>query len=250
MDSTLFSLSILNIAVLAALFAIDWRKSLKNVALLGLFAIILFIDNLIIVGVNQVPHLQIIPNGYWGSILLVWSGKLFSIVVCLVLAVLLRQVISLSEIGLIWRQKKGSVLPSLLVLVIATAIAAGLGLNWEEGPFRWLVLVYMAIMPGLNEELVYRGLLLGILDHIKPPQWIFLGAKIGWGVCITALVFGLLHGFQAEPGFKLHIQWFPIFFSGMNGFLFAWQKERTGSLLIPILTHGAVDFFNVLVRMA
>jgi hypothetical protein len=59
----------------------------------------------------------------------------------------------------------------------------------------------------------------------------------------------LLHGFRVEPGFKVHIQWFPILFSSMNGFLFAWQKERTGSLLIPVLTHGVVDFFNLLIRM-
>jgi membrane protease YdiL (CAAX protease family) len=59
----------------------------------------------------------------------------------------------------------------------------------------------------------------------------------------------MLHGFWIEPGFICHISWFPVLFSSVTGFVFAWQKDRTGSLLFPILTHGAIDVAIVLVRM-
>lgn len=249
MLETALSLTILGSAVLVALAAIDWRQCLQNAALFGLFLSILFIDNLIIVGVNQYPALQFIPNGHWGTILLTWSGKLVSILVCLAIAFLIRPVISLDQLGLRLRQKAGSLGPALAALALVSAAAAWIGSGWEKGPFSLTLLVYMAVMPGLNEELVYRGLLLGILDKISPAQWSFLGARIGWGVWITALLFGLLHGFWVDSTFALHFQWFPVAFSSVTGFVFAWQKERTGSLLWPVLTHGAIDSLIVLVRM-
>ncbi len=124
-----------------------------------------------------------------------------------------------------------------------------LGLGFDKGPFDALVLVYLALMPGLNEELVYRGLLLGIANRISPPHRIILGARIGWGVLITSLLFGLLHGFWIEAGIAAHFNLVVVFFNGLAGLAYAWQRQRTGSLLFPILTHGVIDFFIVFVRM-
>jgi len=104
-------------------------------------------------------------------------------------------------------------------------------------------------MPGLNEEIVYRGLLLGILNKITPPGWSFLQVKIGWGAFITALLFGMLHGFWIESGVAVHFNPIGVFFNGLAGMVYAWQRQRSGSLLFPVLTHGAIDVFIELVRM-
>ncbi|RPI34024.1 MAG: CPBP family intramembrane metalloprotease [Chloroflexota bacterium] len=249
MLGSILSLTLIGAAALTTLVAIDWRKSLQNISLLGLFLIILFLDNLILVGVNQYPSLLLVPNGRWGTVLILWSGKLYSFFACLTIVVLIRQAIPCRQLGLTLRQNERSVLPGLLVLLAVSLAAAWIGSGWDKGRFSLPVLIYMAIMPGLNEELVYRGLLLGILNRIKPPGWNLFGAEIGWGTVITALIFGLLHGFWVEPGFAFHFLWYPVVFSSVTGFLLAWQKERTGSLLIPVLSHGAIDFFISWVRM-
>jgi uncharacterized protein len=249
MLGTILSLTVLSAAALTTLGVVDWQKCHKHLKLLALFSCILFLDNLILVFVNQHPELQIIPNGSWGPILLVWSGKFYSIAASLIIAVLISRTMTLSELGLTLSQKRGSLLPGMGVMLIASLAAFWIGSGWDKLGFSLVCLIYMAVMPGLNEELVYRGLLLGILDHILPPRWNFLGAKIGWGAWLTALIFGMLHGFWVSPDLTFHFQWYPVLFSSLTGFLFAWQKERTGSLLIPFLTHGMVDFWIELARM-
>lgn len=249
MLGTILSITVLSAAALTTLAVVDWQKCQQHLKLLALFPCILFLDNLILVFVNQHPELQIIPNGSCGPILFVWSGKLFSVFVSLIIAALIRRTIPLRALGLTIQQNEGSVLPGIVVMLLAALAAFWIGSGWDKLGFNLVCLVYMAVMPGLNEELVYRGLLLGILDYILPPRWNFLGAKVGWGVCLTSLIFGLLHGFWVSPDLTFHFQWYPVLFSSLTGFLFAWQKERTGSLLIPFLTHGMVDFWIVLVRM-
>lgn len=201
MLNTLVSLTILGTAALTTLIAVDWRKSIHNSALLSVFLAVLFLDNLILVGVDQIPALQVIPNGQWGSLMLLWSGKLYSVIVGLVVALLIRQSVSFHQIGLTLHQNEGSLLPSILALIGASMVAGWIAWGWEKGPFDLAVLIYLSIMPGINEELVYRGLLLGILDRIQPPAWTLFGAKIGWGAYLTAMIFGLLHGFWVGPDF-------------------------------------------------
>jgi uncharacterized protein len=249
MLGTIISLTVLSAAALTTLGAVDWQKCHQHLKLLALLLFVLFLDNLILVFVNQQPGLQIVLNGSCGPILLLWSGKLYSVIASLFIAALINRTIPLKTLGLTLEQKRGSLLPGIVVMLLAALAAFWIGSGWDKLGFSLVCLIYMAVMPGLNEELVYRGLLLGILDHILPPRWNFLGAKIGWGACLTSLIFGLLHGFWVSPDLTFHFQWYPVLFSSASGFLFAWQKERTGSLLIPFLTHGMVDFCIGLARM-
>ena len=55
------------------------------------------------------------------------------------------------------------------------------------------------------------------------------------------VVFGLLHGVTAE-GDEIQINLWAIISTGYVGFVLTWMRERTGSLLIPILFH---NLFNV-----
>ncbi len=249
MTSTLLTLSSIGFITLTALVIAGWKKAAHSLPLLGLFLAVYLIDNLILVLVNLYPQLQVIPNTTWGTLLCVWSGKLYSILIALLIAVLVARAISPAEFGLKLAQPKGSISPVLISLLLAGLVAAILGLGFDKGPFDPLVLIYLAIMPGLNEELTYRGLLLGIANRISHPRWTFLQARFGWGALITSLLFGLLHGFWIDDGFIFHFNAIVVFFNSLAGLVYAWQRERTGSLLFPVLTHGAIDFFIVFVRM-
>jgi membrane protease YdiL (CAAX protease family) len=126
------------------------------------------------------------------------------------LAYLLRPILSKSEIGLQARQAAGSFGPSLVVILILVGWSLWIGLHAPKGPFDIETLIYLAVMRGLNEELTYRGLLLGIANKLSPGKPQFLGASLGWGVVVTALLFGLLHGLWIEPETGCP---FPIFTS-------------------------------------
>ncbi len=250
MIGPLLSLSTIGALMLAAISAVGRKKIYQSLPLLGLFLFVYFLDNLIHLYVNSYPALQIIPNGsYQNSIALLWSAKLYSILACLLIVFVFRSELSPGLVGLAVRQNPGSLFPCILAVVAAGGIAALLGLGFDKGLFDPVVLVYMSVMPGLNEELVYRGLLLGLLDQILPQKRSMLGAQIGWGVLISALLFGLLHGFWIEADWTVHINAYPVLFNCLTGALFAWQKERMGSLAFPIFTHGVIDFLIVAVRM-
>lgn len=85
------------------------------------------------------------------------------------------------------------------------------------------------LVAAVLEELVFRGVLLALLDRALPQRWRIAGAYIGWGGVALTLSFVALHGLR--PGLLLGV--LPA------ALLYLWLRERTGSLLAPIAAHLA-----------
>jgi pimeloyl-ACP methyl ester carboxylesterase len=147
------------------------------------------------------------------------------------------------------RQKEGSLLACGLVILTLTGWATIVGINSPKGKFDILTLGYLALMPTLNEGLVYRGCLLGILNKLLPKKINLLGAWMGWGAVITSLLFSLLHGFGFNNDLSIYIDAIALRNSFVSGFIFAWLRERSSSLLMPVIAHGLEDLFFFLPRM-
>lgn len=229
---------------------IQGRRLFVQPVLLVLFFVIYFADNLLIVLTNRFPGLQLIPNQVWeGFLVCSWSGKLYSILFTLALLYAARKVISREDCGLRWDQKEGSLLPASLVVLALAGWAAWIGLNSPKGEYDANVLLYLALMPGLNEELVYRGGLLGILNKLLPARVNLLGAAVGWGALLTTILFSLLHGFWLDSRLAVHTDRIVLCNAFFTGFTFTWLRQRSGSLVMPALAHGVVDFLFFLPRM-
>jgi len=121
---------------------------------------------------------------------------MYSIFFALIILFLSRRIISLQEIGLRLKQKQNSVKFSIFSILLFFITAILVGFSGRKGDFDLKVLAYLAIMPGLNEELIYRGFLLGFLNKIFDKKFRLLKTNFGWGVILTSIVFGLLHGFR------------------------------------------------------
>jgi membrane protease YdiL (CAAX protease family) len=154
-----------------------------------------------------------------------WSGKLYSIVFILILAVLLRKKITFSELGLRLQQNKKSVRFSLIFILLFFMISMAIGLVSKKTPFDVETLLFTAIMPGINEELVYRGFLLGLLNKIFERKFRFFKTNFGWGAIVTSLVFGILHGFYIREIFPRQ-DFYGIKSHPDNDFRKAEQGER------------------------
>jgi hypothetical protein len=72
---------------------------------------------------------------------------------------------------------------------------------------------------------------------------------MGWGAVVTSLLFSLLHGFGFNNDLSIYIDAIALRNSFVSGFIFAWLRERSGSLLMPVIAHGMEDFFFFLPRM-
>lgn len=228
---------------------LDYKNSTKYWYVLPLFLFIGVMDNLFHTVTIHYPDLQLIDSHSYGNQYFCWSGKLYSIIFALILTIPLQNIITPSEIGLKIRQNKKSVRFSLIFILFFFVLAATLGLLSKKSSFDGETLLFNAIMPGLNEELIYRGLLLGLLNKIFERKFELFNTRFGWGAILTSLVFGILHGFWINDSYQIQFDFISIISSGIYGFVFALIRERSGSLVFPVIAHSTADFFNFFFRM-
>jgi membrane protease YdiL (CAAX protease family) len=236
MSAVLLTQFLIGMITFLMLLIVGKRKILSQYRFVIIFFLFYFVDNLAIALANRFPGLQFIP-------------KTYSILITLALLCAFRSMLSPDEAGISLRQNTGSFVPSAGVLLAIALWSSFVGSHLPQGELSVSTLVYLAVMPGLNEELIYRGVLPACLDKIFSKNWSLAAAKVGWSTAITTVLFGLLHGLWLDDGFQSHIEVVWIRNALLSGFIFAWLRERTGSLIMPILAHGAWDFFLFLPRM-
>ena len=87
-----------------------------------------------------------------------------------------------------------------------------------------------------------RGLLLLLLHQAFTKDLKIFGVETGWGFWVVVIVFGLLHGVVLLDDGLISISIGAAISTGFTGFILTWMRERTGSLIVPMLFHNV---FNV-----
>jgi uncharacterized protein len=85
-------------------------------------------------------------------------------------------------------------------------------------PLVWSDLLWLGLLPGMSEELLFRGLLLPTLG---------LNAI---GIVGSSLCFGILHLSGSQ-------QWSYVVWATIVGMLLGFSAVATGNLLVPIVAH-------------
>ncbi len=225
MEAVIFSLSFAAIAFLVFLSFKYFDKRL-TCALGLLFAAYLGLDDLV-TGLPSGSAAFDFVGGDWN-----WSGKIYSLLLSSV--VILGLGIRPKALGLTLSQR--NLKTSLIALFLFVLWGLSLGLVFKPSAPSIETLAFQALMPGLAEELAYRGiapaLLLGLIRGNEPSQ------GIPWAVVIiTALAFGIWHGLSySASGFSFDSMsaLFPFIGSIAGG----WLRFSSGSLLFPILAHS------------
>ncbi len=110
--------------------------------------------------------------------------------------------------------------------------AGGGRADWETFAFQWT-------MPGLDEELFYRGVLLLALNEAFRARWTLLGARIGYGGLLTVIAFGLAHALDYDKGYTVDLVAFLE--TGPPSLILLWLREKTGNLIAPVIAHNAAN---------
>lgn len=170
-----------------------------------------------------------------------WDGKLLSILVTM-LCVALFPGISWRDAGFTWNQNGGvrAALVAIGVLCIfGWSIQALHGLHVRLPPAE--TLLYQATLPGLNEEPLYRGLAMVLINRafLDEGATVF-GARFGWGALITSVWFGLIHAVGIENG---HLTAAPLeaLTIAVDGCILAWIFMRTRSLVFGVIGHNVLN---------
>jgi len=191
-----------------------------------LFAVYVGLGDLVTGLPPAVAELRFV-NSRWN-----WSGQTYSLLFSLAVAAALG--LRLSTIGAVMPYRNvrvGSIAVTLLV-----AVSVVLGLVFRPSPPSAETIAFQALMPGVAEELMFRGiapvLLLGLIRGARPPQ------SIPWVVVLIAAVpYGVVHGLGYSGGaFSFGALYALYTYTG--GIIYGWLRFSTGSLLFPIAAHS------------
>ena len=92
-------------------------------------------------------------------------------------------------------------------------------------PLVWPDLIWLGLLPGLSEELLFRGVMLPAL-----------GSNLV-ALIVSSMVFGVLH-LSGEQ------QWPYVIWATVIGLILGYSAIATGNLLIPILAHTLTNFVS------
>ena len=218
------------VAIAAPLLALAfWRtpapRWLPVAALVGLFAL----DEIVLI----LPRIGALAALQWN-----WQGKVLE--VAWVLALVFAGAFTAREIGMATLPRRGSgrAIAACCVLMVALPLTFFVAFGAREEPNAESFL-FQATMPGLAEELVYRGVFLALCDRAFGRPWKVLGASVGWGVPLTALLFGVVHAVHVARSGDIHFDVVsgagPLIGAVVGG----WLRARTDSIWPLVLMHNA-----------
>ncbi len=100
------------------------------------------------------------------------------------------------------------------------------------------------MLAGVNEEPIFRGLLVGMLVVLVPGRVRIGRLDLPVAAYIVAALFGLAYydSFLHQP---LHLAIAQQIYAFAFGLTYVWLMERSRSLLAPALAHGLSDAVEV-----
>jgi len=156
--------------------------------------------------------------------------------------------ISLASVGVTSRFRPHWLKASIVALLLALAVPAVffmLGARKKLDAEGW---AFLLIMPGLAEELVFRGVYQSLLNRVFGRQWRLANAEFGWGLIISAILFAGSNGLvavdrQLHASIVPHSAIAPVMLSFVSG----WVRERTDSVWPSVFGH---NLSNIVIPVA
>ena len=215
-----------------------WRSSTRRCGLVLFVGFLVILEN----AVAELPRVNGFQHLHWS-----WQAALLTTAGTLLVASVTRGV-TFASIGVTSSLKPGWLKPSIVALLIAAAVPAvvfSLGSRVRLTGEGW---AYLLVMPGLAEELLFRGLYQSLLNSALGRCWRFGGARFGWGLLITSVLFAGANGLvivdsQLHTRIVLPAAIAPFIVSLVSG----WVRERTNSVWPSVFGH---NLSNIVIPVA
>ena len=231
-------LAVLGALLIAVAVRVLLRERVNFHAFAGGMAALLFYWAVIVAGSETQRMIPLLAGLSWN-----WSGKVVTIAAVL-LAIAVLPWVTREEAGLRLRLNPGSLVPALVCATLLCALSWGVEAWMNDGrDLSAERLLYQALMPGIDEELFFRGLLLALLLRAFDERWSFLGAPVGPAALVVTFIFAAGHGLGVADG-QIRFDALPFCMTGALGFGLLWLRQRTGSVWPAILAHNLINVGN------
>lgn len=112
--------------------------------------------------------------------------------------------------------------------------------------FNVETLAFQFLLPGIDEEIIYRGILLGLLMSTLKDKIKFIGNP---SLLIISILIGLIHALTLDK--NLSIKFSPMYFiqTGFGGFAWGWVTVKSRGIVLAVFSHNLSNFFGTLVTM-
>jgi len=199
------------------------------------WSLLLFVASLVVLDVAliEIPRVDGFQHHHWS-----WQECILSTAWPFLLVAFVPG-ISLVSIGVTSRFRPGWLKPAIVCWLLAAALPAVAFLLGHRKTLDAESWAFLLIMPGLAEELVFRGVYQSLLNRVFGRPWRLAGAEFGWGLFITAILFAGSNGLvtvdpQLHPHVVLHAAIAPVLLSFISG----WGRERTDSVWPCVFGHN------------
>ncbi|PRY53969.1 CAAX prenyl protease-like protein [Arcticibacter pallidicorallinus] len=230
-SSYLLSALLQFIIILPFLFFGKRKFDRSEYRFLGIFALMFLLWSVL---TNGLAPIIVNENQTWN-----WLGKIAGLLLG-VFFVYRNKLISKSDIGWTLRLKKGTVKPIIytVLMVLIARLIIYFCFERVNPDIDFETLVFQGSLAGFCDELIFRGILLALLNKVFTAKEDIFGYSLSFGVLISSLLYGISQGFILQEGFHLQINLIRILLGFLVGLIAAVLKERSGSLLPAVIFHN------------
>lgn len=218
--------------VVAALNRSDyqWKRLLLLVLYCFFYASLLAVP-------NWLPGLKIVEPTHWN-----WSGKIYAITGSLVFYSQFRKLFTTHDYITLKPKNNALNITLLITIIVFLGAFAWALLSTKNSDERFEMFLFQFTMPGLDEELAYRGIMLGLLSNSLKPRINLGSANLGNpALLITSILFGLSHSIYIDDNWSFHHNWFEFFNVFAIGLFLGWITIKSGNILMSILMHNLIN---------
>ena len=174
-----------------------------------------------------------------------WDGKIYGIICGILFYFLFRKYFRENDFFTLKQNKqnfKSALIGAIIIVLLSTIVWFLLG----KSDFDTETLAFQLTVPGIDEEIMFRGILLGLLATSLKDKISFLGNP---SVLLTAILFGFMHALTLNKDYSINFE--PIYFiqTGFAGYVWGWITIKSRSILLAIVSHNFSNFFGTLSTM-
>ncbi|UQB69516.1 type II CAAX prenyl endopeptidase Rce1 family protein [Epilithonimonas zeae] len=232
--------------IMLPIFILAFFKSKKgNLKFLLLFITIFLADTYL-----QILSKQLIPD--FLGLKFAWIGKFLSLVLSLSVIYFVskddRKAIGFTTFSNSKSQVKYGILVFLGFLTFDFIFK--FILFPKGGEFDLETFVFQATMPGLTEEILFRGIYLWIFDKVFLPNWNYKGITFGWSFVIVTLLFGVAHGVVLTSDYQFKFDIITIvYLTLISSFSVGILRKFSGNLIYSVVGHNVINVMNAIIRI-